>query len=139
MAYDPPQGYARSLSDQSNYKDPFGDDGASQHYPAPVGNPAYAVSDVSLVSKEYHDTEHEAPDAFDESRPLTSLHVSYPPQQFVSIFLFHINMSIHNSILSLTGSGLADMGIRMQLVLPEMPQMLHGRHGKPSDEERQGE
>lgn len=106
MAFNPPPPPPHPLDSYAPYGDPFDErqqrpsypptmeSSSNVHLPAPMNNPTFGASDLSIASKDYdQEAEHEALDAFDESRPLTHPTHAYPPQQFV-YYLHSVMLSI---------------------------------------------
>lgn len=98
----PHPGPPHLLDDHAPYGDPFDEQQRFRHVPQdsasqiplmPMGNPAYAASDLTLPSKEYEgDIIPEPHDAYDESRPLTGSGTVYPPSQTSFVLHFRSTM-----------------------------------------------
>lgn len=150
MAFNPPPPPPNALDSHTPYGDPFDerqqrpsypptmDSSSNVHLPAPMNNPAFGASDLSLASKEYdQEAEHEAADAFDESRPLTHPTHAYPPQQFVDHLHSPHSVMIISWLMTqlLAGVIRAHMGIRIHWLVPNL-QTLLGPDAKPFGVER---
>lgn len=146
----PYPGPPHPLDGPAPYGDPFDEqqrhghatqDSTTQVPLMPLGNPAYAASDVTLASKAYEqDATQEPTEAYDESRPLTSSGQSlYPPSSTTSVLFLFYNLNCQADF-SFTHPTLASTPQRMENHTREAQTinqvMQLGHVGRPFDVER---